>query len=67
MYFEAISIGTLFALRENPNLHITKRQAKEIVESEDFKKIVNTRSHTHKKERIVSRIQYIKDKLLSYE
>lgn len=67
MYFEAISIGVLFALREKPDLHITRKQIKEIVDSDEFKKIINTRSHTHKKDRIISRIDYIRDKIISYE
>lgn len=67
MYFEAISIGVLFALREKPDVHITEKQIKEIVESDEFKKIINTRSHTHKRDRIISRIDYIRDKLISYE
>lgn len=67
MYFEAISIGVLFALRKNEDLQITKKQIKQIIDSDEFKRIINTRSHTHKKERIVSRINYIRDELLSYE
>ena len=67
LYFEALSVGVLFALREKPNLKLTKQQAKKLVESEEFRKIINTRSHTHKKERIISRINYIKDGLLDNE
>lgn len=67
MYFEAISIGVLLALREKPDLCVTKKRIKEIIEAEAFRNIINTRSHTHKKERIVSRIEYIKDKLIKYE
>lgn len=67
MYFEALSIGVLFALREKPDLRITKKYAKEMVETEDFRRIINTRTHTHRKERIISRIDYIRDRLLNYE
>ena len=62
--FEALSIGIAIALKENPNLPI--RDVKSWIDSEEFAKC--TRSDAaNNKNKLVGRIDFVKNKLLSGE
>ncbi len=65
VYFEALSIGTLFALRERPDLMISKQQMLKILNAREFKEIIGGKYHTHKTNKILSRINYIKKCLVN--
>ena len=62
--FEALSLGIAVALKENPNLPI--REVKGWIDSEEFAKC--TRSDAaNNKTKLVGRINFVRDKLLSGE
>ncbi|MFQ2478961.1 DUF262 domain-containing protein [Aeromonas caviae] len=61
--FEAIAIGTYFALSEKPDLHLTKEQANEILESEGFKAVTRSDAANVIKH-LKGRIDFIKNALL---
>ncbi|QTA79886.1 Uncharacterized protein dnl_21680 [Desulfonema limicola] len=65
-YFEAIAIGSHFALKENPNLvvndikwsHLDKNNPNELF------RILSGRYHTHKPAKLKERIDYVKNEFL---
>lgn len=61
--FEAIAIGTYFALSEKPDLHLTKEQANEILESEGFKAVTRSDAANVIKH-LKGRIDFIKNALI---
>jgi hypothetical protein len=61
--FEAIAIGSYLALKDNPNLNITRDQANEILESEGFKAVTRTDAANVIKH-LKGRIDFIKSALL---
>lgn len=63
-YFEALSVGAYLALKEDPNLSISKEKAKMLLTDEDFITSVSGRYQTHKAKTIKERIDYVKDGLI---
>ncbi|MHA2859477.1 DUF262 domain-containing protein [Vibrio harveyi] len=59
--FEALAVGIALALKENPNLQ--PEDISEWLFSEEFK-ILTTGDASNSKPRVVSRIEYVRDKLL---
>lgn len=64
VYFEALSVGVTFALKENSNISPKKSKLLEAVSSDEFKRIISGKYHTHTPDRICARIEYIRDYLL---
>lgn len=64
VYFEAISVGVTLALRKNPNINPENCNLANIVKTEEFKKIISGKYHTHTPDRITQRIDYVKNYLL---
>lgn len=65
VYFEALSVGVTLALRENQNLNPTCSKLKNVVVSEKFLKVISGKYHTHTPRRIMERIDFIKNVLLT--
>ena len=63
-YFEAISVGTVLALRERPSLNIDDNVFNELAASKEFHQLMAAKYHTHKPQKIRARINFIKDGLL---
>ncbi len=62
--FEAISVGVVLALRENPNLDPEPQSIKEWLDSPEFK--VHTRSDaSNSRPKVINRINFVRDKLLN--
>ena len=64
-YFEALSVGTSLALQENPKLQVSPKKIDEILYNQEFLNAISGRYQTHKSQKIIYRINYIKDGLLS--
>ena len=65
VYFEALSVGVALALRENQNLNPSGSNLKNVVSSKEFLKVISGKYHTHTPRRIVERIDFIKNALLT--
>lgn len=65
-YFEALSVGAYLALKEKPNISISKENALSLLTDDKFIASVSGRYQTHKSETIRSRINYVKDGLIKY-
>ncbi|MGK7881435.1 MAG: DUF262 domain-containing protein [Crocosphaera sp.] len=67
LYFESISVGSLLAIRDKPNLIVKQLwvEGETNNESEQFC-IPIERYQTHKPENILKRINYVKDKLIAF-
>ncbi len=65
VYFEAVAIGSTLALRENPNLSREHVDVNSWLENKTFKNNILGRSNTHAPKKIKSRIDFVKDNLLS--
>lgn len=65
VYFEAVSVGTHLALKENPNFKTTQEEVNKWIDSNEFKTIISGKYHTHIPKRIKERIEFVKTKLLS--
>lgn len=63
-YFEAISVGTILALREKPDLKIEEDIFNKLASSREFRQLMAAKYHTHKPQKIRMRIDFIKDGLL---
>lgn len=66
-YFEALAIGSHFAIKENDSLKVSQIDWVELNKNRpnDFFKILSGRYHTHKPSRIKERIAYVKDNLIA--
>jgi hypothetical protein len=64
VYFEALSIGVLLALKAKPNLHINKYEVDKLLNSKQFKDTIAGKYHTHTPKRINECINYIKNGLV---
>lgn len=62
-YFEALSVGAYLALKENPNLTVTKDNVKKLLSDSQFITSVSGRYQTHRAKTIRERIDYVKDGL----
>ncbi|HIE0611277.1 TPA: DUF262 domain-containing protein [Serratia marcescens] len=63
--FEAISVGTLLAIRMGINKDkIDKDEIRKAINSKEFKDNTHIANHLHKKEKLVGRIEFIRDLLL---
>lgn len=65
-YFEALSVGAYLALKENPDLMISRDEAKRLLTDEAFITSVSGRYQTHRAKTIRERIDYVKDGLNKY-
>ena len=65
-YFEALSVGTYLALKENPNLMISKDETKKLLTNESFITSVSGRYQTHRAKTIMARIDYVKEGLIKH-
>lgn len=64
IYFEALSVGTHLALKENPHFETSKDKVKKWIDSSEFKTTISGKYHTHIPTRIKQRVYFVKDKLL---
>lgn len=63
--FEAISVGTLLAIRMGVNKDkIDKDKIKKAINSKEFKENTHIANQLHKKDKLVGRIEFIRDLLL---
>ena len=67
VYFEAISVGTALALKENPLLNRTCESNQNWLKTGELSKITSGKYKTHSKSRIRERINYVKEALLRDE
>ena len=65
VFFEAISVGTFLALKEKPNLKANKSNIQNWIRDKEFKAITSGKYKTHVPEKILQRINFVKDKLLN--
>jgi hypothetical protein len=65
VYFEALSVGSLLALNEKPNLNISKEKMELLLNSKEFKEIISGKYHTHTPKRIRERVDFIKKGLVN--
>lgn len=65
-YFEALSVGAYLALKENPDLIMSKDNAEKLLTDPDFIASVSGRYQTHRAKTIRTRIDYVKDGLRKY-
>ncbi|MGG4501638.1 DUF262 domain-containing protein [Paenibacillus polymyxa] len=64
VYFEALSVGVLLALKEKPELIRKKVEVNSWLKSKEFNETVSGKYHTHTPNRIKQRINFVKDHLL---
>ena len=64
MYFEAISIGSLLALIEEPSLSLSTESVNTWLKTGELSKIVSGKYQTHSKAKLLERINYVKEHLL---
>lgn len=64
VYFEAISIGSILAIEENPQLSLTTKEVNEWLKTGELSKIVSGKYKTHSKAKLLERINYVKEHLL---
>lgn len=64
-YFEAISVGSLLALREKSKILISETKIVDLITNKDFHNSISGRYKTHKSSNIKRRIDYIKNGLLN--
>lgn len=62
-YFEALSVGAYLALQDNPNLSISKEEAKRLLTDKEFISSVSGRYQTHRAKTIKERIDYVRNGL----
>lgn len=67
VYFEAIAVGSALALREKPYLTRTKENTMRWLKTGELTAITSSKYKTHNRARILERIDYVKNKLLSDE
>lgn len=65
-YFEALSVGTYLALEENPKLKISSENINNLITNPEFLNLISGRYQTHKSQKILYRINYIKNGLIKY-
>ena len=67
VYFEAISVGSVLALRDKPDLIRTQEDTSKWLQTGELARITSGKYKTHSKVRIQERIEYVKQKLLKNE
>lgn len=65
VFFEAISVGVHLALKEEPSLLEKKVNVKKWLTSHEFRKIMAGKQRTHTPDRILQRINFVKDHLIN--
>lgn len=65
VFFEAISVGVHLALKEEPSLLEEKVNVKKWLTSHEFRKIMAGKQRTHTPDRILQRINFVKDHLIN--
>lgn len=64
VYFEAISVGSALALKENSGLEVTFEETRAWLQKGELNQITSSKYKTHNKSRILERINYVKQELL---
>lgn len=64
VYFEAISIGSILALREKPDLSLSTKCVNKWLKKGELSRIVSGKYQTHSKAKLLERINYVKEHLL---
>ncbi|CAH1201596.1 hypothetical protein PAECIP111893_01667 [Paenibacillus plantiphilus] len=64
VYFEAISVGIALALKQRPNLKISENKINSIINDSTFNNMISGKYKTHTPDRLLQRINYMKDSLL---
>ncbi len=66
IYFEALSVGSYLAIEAKPELlhQDCKLKIPQWINSKEFKEILSGKYHTHIPERIIKRIEFVRDNLL---
>lgn len=64
VFFEAISVGVHLAIKEQPSLLDRQVNVQKWVTSNEFKNIVSGKQRTHTPDKILQRIDFVKNKLL---
>lgn len=67
VYFEAIAVGVHLALKQNPRLTASPDKVWKIIKSKEFRIIISGKYHTHTPEKIKERVEFVRDRLLSYD
>lgn len=63
--FEAISVGVHLALKERPDLPQRKIDFSKWMKSPEFRAVVSSERQTHSADKILARVEYVREKLLS--
>jgi len=63
-YFEAIAVGSHLALEQKPDLKVSNIAWSLLNKSNEFSNVLSGRYHTHKPNKIKSRIDFVRDQLL---
>jgi hypothetical protein len=65
LFFETISVGVHLAIRENPALKVDTVDVAKWLGDPKFKILVSTERKTHDQKKMMARIEYVRDYLLS--
>lgn len=65
VYFEAISVGSIKAMEENPKLSVSRETVNNWLKTGELSRIVAGKYKTHSKQKILERINYVKEHLLN--
>lgn len=65
VYFEAISVGSIKALEENPHLTCSRESVANWLNTGELNRIVAGKYKTHSKSKIKERVNYVKEHLLN--
>lgn len=64
VFFEAISVGSALAIKENPPLKISKELTALWLRTGELQRIALGKYKTHSKQRIIERVGFVREKLL---
>ena len=64
VFFEAVSVGVYLALKENPNIKPKKVNVNDWLKDNKFYPLVSGKYKTHTPDKILQRIEYVRDKIL---
>ncbi|ESU20951.1 hypothetical protein FCR2A7T_07210 [Flavobacterium cauense R2A-7] len=63
VYFEAIAVGVLMALKDNPQLKTSKVETSKWIKSKAFNEVIAGKYETHSPRRIKERIEFVRNAL----
>lgn len=64
VFFEALSVGVYLALKEEPDIQPRRINVAEWFKDEKFNQLVSGKYKTHTPDKILQRIEYVRDKIL---